>query len=180
MNLKNIILGVGIVIVFALLLWQGIEAFYPSPDYENFCPISRTPIVIETQQQCEAIGGQWNPYDGPKEPDASTGYCNREFTCRQEYEDARDSHSQVVFYIAVIVGIIALLIGYFILSIEPVGSALIASGIWAFFWGTVSNWTNFTPMMRFVLLAVVFILLIWLAIRGAKSLLPKPKRKKKK
>ena len=27
MNVKNLILGIGIVIVFALVLWQGIEAF---------------------------------------------------------------------------------------------------------------------------------------------------------
>lgn len=179
MNLKNILLGIGIVIVFALLLWQGIEAFYPSPQYEDFCGDYRTQEIIETQQQCEAQGGQWNPYDGPKLPNESTGYCDRDFTCRQEYDAARESYSQIVFYIAIVVGILALLLGYFILSIEPVGSALIASGIWSFFWGTVQNWSNFTAISRFVLLAIVFVLLIWLALRGAKGLLPKPKKKKK-
>ena len=37
MNVKILVLGIGIVIVYALMLWQGIEAFYPSPQYDKFC-----------------------------------------------------------------------------------------------------------------------------------------------
>lgn len=179
MNIKNLVLGIGIVIVFALLLWQGIEAFYPSPQYEDFCPEFRTQI-IETQEQCEAQGGQWTPeYVQCIKAPCPEGYCDLYYTCNQEYQDARGPYSQTVFYISVVIGILALLVGYFILQVEPVGSALIASGIWSFFWGTVQNWSNFTPISRFILLAVVLVLLIWLAIRGAKGLLPQNKKKKK-
>ncbi|MFH1290780.1 MAG: hypothetical protein ABIH92_05235 [Nanoarchaeota archaeon] len=177
MNIKNLILGIGIVIVFALTLWQGIESFHPSPDYEDFCGEFRTQEAIETPQQCEAIDGQWNPQDSPKPVEGPEGWCDRDFTCRQELESAQDAHSQVVFIASLIVGILALLIGYFILSIEPVGSALIASGIWSIFWGSVVNWRNFTEVWRFILLLIVLVLLIWLALRAAGK--TKPSKKKK-
>ncbi|MFH1802571.1 MAG: hypothetical protein ABH864_03910 [archaeon] len=179
-NIKNIILGIGIVIVFALTLWQGIEAFHPTPEYEDFCEDFRTREIIETPQQCETVGGQWQPYEGPKAPDGTSGWCDRDFACTEDWEAARDAHSQIVFIVSLIVGILALLIGYFILSIEPVGSALIASGVWSIFWGSVINWRNFTEAWRFVLLILVLILLIWLAIRTTKKALPQDKKKKKK
>ncbi|MAG27099.1 hypothetical protein CMI47_16300, partial [Candidatus Pacearchaeota archaeon] len=140
-NVKNIILGIGIVIVFALVLWQGIETFYPSPEYEDFCDESKTSIVIEDQAQCEDIGGKWNA-DGIARPVRTvdgnelevSGFCDRDFTCREELDEARDRHSWAVFIISLIVAIVAVIVGYSLLSAEPVGSALIASGVWAIFY----------------------------------------------
>lgn len=168
-NFKNIVLGIGIIIVFGLALWQGIEAFYATPQYEDFCGDVRTAEVIDNQARCEEIGGRWNAYE-TNEPRAVkpsgeivNGYCDRDYTCRQEYDDARDRHSQVVFIISLIVGIIALIVGYSILSLEPVGSALMGSGIWAIFWGSAINWRNFSDIWRFLLLLLALILLIWFA-----------------
>lgn len=164
MNVKNLVLGLGIVIVFALVLWQGIEAFYPSPQYNEYCP-ERTSL-ISTQQQCEIEGGLWQEYSPKPTGTNETGYCDVYYYCNQEWQDAEKEHSKVVFFIALIVGIIALIAGYFILSIEPVGSALMASGVWAFFYGTVVNWRNFSNIWRFLLLLVALALLIWIALRS--------------
>lgn len=181
MNVKNLVLGIGIVIVFALVLWQGIEAFYPSPLYENFCknrefeisPAKPLPSGItlnctfsktlqEEEQQCYSQKGRpIYEYDNNgcaiaiKECDM----------CQKQFDDAMNQHSKIVFFVALIVGIITLIVGYAILSIEPVGSALIGSGIWSFFYGTVVNWRNFTNIWRFLLLLLALVLLIWIAIR---------------
>ena len=56
-------------------------------------------------------------------------------------------------------------IGYGVLSIEPVGSALMASGIGALFYGSVRNWENLSDVWRFLLLLVPLILLVWFALR---------------
>src|SRR3989338_6194448 len=73
MKIKNLVLGIGIIIVFALALWQGIEAFYPSPKYDSFCNATRlsyTKIISPgvqctssqqlqiQEQQCYQNGGQ--------------------------------------------------------------------------------------------------------------------------
>jgi hypothetical protein len=161
MKVKNLALGVGIVILFALMLWQGIEAFSPSPQWDDYCGkvIPRTaPDKLEINQSyCLETGGNWT--------NGGYGYCDYYSECQKEFDDASKAYSQVVFIVAAIAGIIALITGYFVLSVEPVGSALIGSGIWAFFYGSVVNWRNFSNIWRFLLLALAFVLLVWLTLR---------------
>jgi hypothetical protein len=168
-NVKNLVLGVGIVIVFALVLWQGIEAFYPTPEYSDFCDESKRAELIEDRVSCDEIGGQWNVYDGVKPRPingevVAEGWCDRDHSCRMDYDDSRDAHSKVVFYVALIVGLIVLFVGYTYLSVEPVGSALIGSGIWAIFFGSVVNWRNFSSIWRFLLLLAALIFLVWITL----------------
>jgi hypothetical protein len=148
-NVKNLVLGVGIIIVFALVLWQGIEAFYPSPQWDDFCEERNfpRPAIDEEPEKIPEIKDDFE-------------------TCQKEYDLARDSHAKITFIVSLIVAIAALLIGHTILSIEPVGSALMGSGIWAIFWGSVVNWRNFSSIGRFLLLLMALILLIYLAIKS--------------
>jgi hypothetical protein len=165
MKIKNLILGVGIVVVFALVLWQGIQAFYPSPQWEDFCGAIRLPVKPAepfNQTTCEEKNGIWKQ-----------DYCDFYTYCQEDYETKRNYHAQIAFFISLIVALLAIILGFTFLKIEPVGSALLASGVWAIFYGTVINWSNFTTVIRFVLLLVALILLIWIAIR-----LNKPKKKK--
>jgi len=179
MNLKNLALGIGIIVVFALTLGYGIEAFYSTPDYEDYCGKIIVPQTLNedgslaavTKVQCEATEwAEWKGYDSPRpvalegKMVSETGYCDYYATCQKEYENALDKYSWIVFVISIIVGIIALVVGYTILSIEPVGSALMGSGIWSFFYGGVINWRNFGELWRFVILAVILVILIWATI----------------
>jgi hypothetical protein len=173
MKFKNFILGLGIFIVFALSLFQGLETFYPSPQYEDFCEFRATPIVtkpgectndLELQnraQQCYDSKGEF-VYEYDSNGCAISGYCD---DCRIDYENSMDIHSQRVFLISIIVGIIAFIGGFFLLKTEPVGSALMASGIWSVFYGVVVNWRNFTDAWRFLILFVLLLVLIWIALR---------------
>ena len=176
-NVKNLVLGIGIIVVFALVLWQGIEAFYPSPQYNDFCKINAGPEAIplkpdtycnisaqqqRDEQQCYQQGS--TPiYNYDKNGcQTSVQKCD---TCSKDLEKAQDAHAKKAFYISLIVGLIALIIGYSILTIEPVGSALIGSGIWSFFWGTVVNWRNLSSIWRFLLLLAALILIIYITLR---------------
>ena len=131
-NAKNIILGLGIIIIFGLLLWQGLRAFYPEPEREEFC---------------------------------GSGGISTNDECYENYQDARDVHSRNIFIISLTAGIICLIIAYTILSMEPIGSALIGCSIWAIFWGSFYNWRNFNEPLRFALLLLAFIIIIWFAFR---------------
>jgi hypothetical protein len=181
MNVKNLVLGIGIFIVFMFLLHNGIRAFYePAPMYEDFCNSSRYsyPIVSKTlpseqactfsaelreaEQSCYAQTGQ--PVYEYDEYGCQISIKECDF-CQREYDNAKQEHNKVVFVIALIVGIIILLTGYSILYIEPVGSALMASGIGSIIYGTISNWENLGNLGRFLLLFLAFVLLIWIAYR---------------
>lgn len=163
MNVKNFVLGIGIVVVFALTLWQGIEAFYPSPMYDDYCGKIREPIPMPVDKDinlyqnatwCAENNGNWR-----------NGYCDFYYECQKQFDEVQDKHAKIAFIISVIVALIAIITGYAILSIEPVGSALIGSGIWALFYGTVINWRNFTNIWRFLLLFAALVLIIWITLR---------------
>jgi hypothetical protein len=193
MRLKNFVLGFGIFIVYGLVLWQGISAFYPSPEYDEYCdyydgfrgkpyPIESGvdcvfPNELETKQNaCYSEGGEFR-YDYDDKGCIIDGYCDE---CSIAYEDARDVYSRNVFIITLIVGVITFIVGFSILSIEPVGSALLASGVLALVSGTIVNWRNFGQFIRFGLLLLVLILLIWITYRLNKHGRLFRKRKKKK
>lgn len=180
MNVKNLVLGIGIFVVYLLVLNYGIEAFYPSPQYENFCTnqgyygydISKpvgvgqvnctiTPTPQE-QNTCIAAGGNLVPstYDGNGCPLTYT--CDM---CNKQFNDSQKIHSQRVFLISIIAGIVTLLIGFAILTMEPVGSALMAAGVGAMVYGSMRNWQNLSNVWRFLLLLAALLLLIWIAIR---------------
>ena len=178
MKVKNLVLGLGIVVVYALVLWQGIEAFYPQPKYEDFCDVypdrpihekypgennnCTLPVNLETKQNaCYKVKGEFR-YEYDDNGCVIEGYCDE---CNINYNEASDKYSRNIFIISLIAGVITFIIGFAILKVEPVGSALIGSGIWAIFYGTVRNWRNFGAGIRFVLLFIVLMILIWLAIR---------------
>ncbi|MEK6908941.1 MAG: hypothetical protein AABX23_02730 [Nanoarchaeota archaeon] len=178
MKFKKFILGLGIFIVFALSLFQGLETFYPTPQWDDFCTNHAGPIGIKEPtscsnlpdlqtkaEQCWESKGQF-VYEYDSNGCAIDGYCDG---CSIDYENALDKHSQRVFIIAILVGILVFVAGLFLLSTEPVGSALMASGIWSVFYGVVKNWRNFTDSWRFLLLFVLLIVLIWVALRFNKK-----------
>ncbi|MEK6847010.1 MAG: hypothetical protein AABY16_02485 [Nanoarchaeota archaeon] len=173
MKIKNIVLGLGIIIVYMLALHQGMETFYPTPEYEDYCdirvgPIGREPgscqnvpeLTIKAEQCYQAKGEFVYEYDSNGCP--IDGYCD---DCRIDYEAAVDVHSSRVFIVALIIGVVVFVVGLFLLATEPVGSALMASGILSVFYGVVQNWRNFTQAWRFLLLFVLLIILIWVALR---------------
>jgi|SRR3989338_4531676 len=178
MKFKNFVLGVGIFIVFALALFQGLETFYPTPQYDDFCTGHPGPIIYKEPTQCSNIPGLQNrasqcwdskgeffyTYDSNGCP--IDGVCD---DCRIDYENALDKHSTKIFIISIVIGILVFVAGLFLLSTEPVGSALMASGIWAVFYGVVKNWRNFTDSWRFLLLFILLIVLIWVALRFNKK-----------
>ncbi len=192
MKVKTLVLGVGIFIVYLLMLSYGIEAFYPSPKYDAYCtgydpgyPVKTYPVggsctfsqtLADQASQCSVQGG-YAVYTY-NETGCETGIkeCN---LCSKHYMDAQKVYDKRVFIIALIAGIITLGVGYGILSVEPVGSALMASGIGAILYGSIRNWQNLSDVLRFVLLVVALVLLIWIALRINKDRVEKKPRRKR-
>lgn len=184
MNVKNLVLGIGIFIVFMFLLHNGIRAFYDNPKYESYCNSSQfnyyypektqvissnctyTGSLRNAEQKCYNEGGQpiYNYDDfGCTSEVKECNYCNKYYT------EANNSYNKSVFVIALIIGIIVLLIGFLVLNVEPVGSSLMASGIGAIIYGTLGNWENLGNLGRFLLLLLALVLLIWIALRLNKN-----------
>ena len=174
------ILALGIVIVMNLLFNYGIRTFYkPAPAYGDFCKVEQVSPVLDSSEECLAAGGSWNgnpnfdrpiPYgSGPVPPkvvfDTNAGYCYAEFTCNNNFMDATSIYNRNVFIILVILGIISLAASFMFTQAEAVSLGLSFGGVISIVVGAIRYWSNMDDKLRFGVLLVGFITLIWLGIK---------------
>ncbi|MBI5391203.1 hypothetical protein HZB02_06965 [Candidatus Woesearchaeota archaeon] len=171
MNWKQKFLAVGIAVVFFAFVFYGIRTFTPQPVYDQYCNNTNTYVPENmTQKICEELGGRWNANYYPKPAPVETraniplGYCDMYYTCNKAYESENNKYMRGVFFIALIAGAIGLLIGLFI-SVGAVSAGLMAGGIFSMFYGIMTYWSNLGDVVRFVLIGVVLLILIWVGYK---------------
>jgi len=125
----------------------------------------KTTEVIETQERCEEIGGQWNGEIVPRKIGSVDvqGFCDRDFTCRGELEDAREKYSRGIFLFALPLGIAVIAIGAFVFGLEAVGAGLMGGGVGIILYGVGGFWRFADDWLKFVLSLVGLVVVIWLA-----------------
>ncbi len=172
-KVKKWLLAIAIAIVLTMFVSYGIRTFIPEPNYENYCNTTRTQIInLTSETQCIEIGGQWiNIENADYEPNIKskpvTGYCDYDFTCRKEFEKANNSQQDRAFLITVIAGLIFLVLGI-TLNVESVSLGLLLGGILNLFVGTVSYWGRFQNAIKFIILGVILVILIWIGYKKLK------------
>lgn len=58
--LKNVGLGIAIIIALNLFFGSGIKTFYKEPKFEDFCVKELSAKKYENKIQCDEVGGLWN------------------------------------------------------------------------------------------------------------------------
>jgi hypothetical protein len=163
MQIKNVAIGIGIIIMTLFVVIYGINTFYHPVDYDDFCDEARTVQVIESATECENVGGKWIIYDTEIEIPKTEGWCDRDYFCRQAYEDARETKAMCTFIIAVPIGILIIALGMFLFSLEAVGAGLMGGGVATLIYGTGSYWEYGADWMRFTVSIIGLVALIFLA-----------------
>lgn len=171
------VLIIGIVIVLNLLFNYLIYSFYTEPKYETFCPASEINIAPASQDECLAKGGQWNQSINQKQSTQSapatteiTGTCDVTFTCQKEYQTARDFYRRNVFIILVVLGILAVVLGFGIMKISAVVSlGLALGGVLSFIVASMSYWSDMGNWLKVAILTLALAVLIWLGLKRFKD-----------
>ena len=167
MILKNIVLGIAIIILTISVAVYGIGLLYDEPEYSDFCAEFKTAEIIDTQERCEDIEGKWTEtgqgvpkrvIDGAE----LSGFCDRDYTCRMDLEEAREKYSKNVFLIALPLGIAVLALGAFVFGLEVVGAGLMGEGIGIIFYGTWGFFWQTSDLIRFIISLIGLVLLIYL------------------
>src|SRR3989344_1752472 len=122
MNTKTILkwaLVLSIVVVLNLFFNFAIMAVKPAPEYDKFCVPKQVNIPPETQAQCVAQGGSWNGNVDKGRPTGvgtvvPAGYCDLNFTCNKQFNDAQTVYNRNVFIALVVLGLASLAIGLFV------------------------------------------------------------------
>jgi len=168
---KNAILGISIAIVLALFIGYGIDTFYDEPDFEDYCDEKRETIDISNEDDCLALGGQWTSIPTEKKLESNLtkeGYCDAAYTCRKEYDSAREIYNRNVFIITVILGLISLIIGGIKLKLASVSSGIMGGGALMIIYGTLRYWGNLAKIGRLFILGLVLAVLIWIGYKKFK------------
>lgn len=158
-------LVLAIAIVTNLFITYVVQVLYPEPQYEDFCEEKQVNKAIETEEACVAVGGQWNENLSPSgmtvlpEP---KGYCNEDFLCSQEYQDAYSLYNRNVFIVFVAGGILLLAGSVFLVGSSAISLGLSFAGVLALIIGSVRYWSDMDDKLRVTLLGVALASLLFI------------------
>ena len=160
----------GIIIVLNLFFNYALSLVYERPEYEAFCPSPQVVTIPDNQNECVAQGGQWtdNAYYGkPMRTDVfePVGYCDLQYTCRQEFDVANKTYERNVFVVLVVLGALSVLIGNFFVGNAVISSGLALAGVLSFVVASVRYWSAANNLVRVIILAIALGVLFWVAVK---------------
>jgi len=167
---------IGIVIVLNMFFNYALSLVYKNPKLEVFCPNTAQVIkVVNNQEECVALGGQWNPnyYNQPApvsvDKTGLQGYCDQQFTCRNNYDAAQKVYDRNVFIALVILGAICVAIGNFFGGNMLISIALSLAGVLSFIIASMRYWKSADDLIKVIILAIALAILIWVAVKKFKN-----------
>ena len=170
----------GIIIVLNLFFAFAIKTVYQEPKYDQFCKEEQVKVIPNTKNECIAGGGRWtDSKQGIKgaprvavsgiESDASNinnvGYCDTDYTCRNEYQDSRDLYGRNIFVALMVIGVLLIIGSLFIKGIETLSLGLSMGGVLSLIIGSIRYWSAMDDYIRVVVLGIALVALIWITIK---------------
>ncbi len=181
-KLKRTILGISIAIILVLFVGYGINTFYKSPKYEDFCEEKfPEPVRIEKEDiaKCDAVQKSNTAFEdscyrqeGIVRYEADEDGCqvaNECDMCNKEYREVMGIYNRNVFIIAVVAGLIAVVLGGIILKLESVSAGIMGGGVLSIIYGTLRYWGDMGDVLRFIILGIVLAILIWIGYKKFKK-----------
>ncbi len=168
---------IGIVIVLNMFFNYALSLVYKNPKFEAFCPIQQINVLVDNQEQCVSLGGQWNPNiqtNIQPTPVSAVkilpqGYCDQQFTCRNNFDAAQKVYDRNVFITLVILGAICVAVGNFLAGNMLVSIALSLAGVLSFIIASMRYWGSADDLIKVIILAIALAILIWVAVRKFKN-----------
>ena len=143
---KKFALGFGIAIIFPMMIHYGVSTFVPQPKWEDY----------RVDNYYERHG-----HGTPEEKKALETEQNR---LSEEYEKKEGIFQKHLFFVAVSLGIIAIIVGSF-LSVQAIGAGLMFGGIFSVCDGYINYWLELSDALRFLSLLVAFIVLLFVGYK---------------
>ncbi len=164
MEIKNIILGIAILILTMFVTIYGIKVILPNIERSDFC--GKMVYVQNTEGDCLDVGGVWVEKDENIEYEKiqvpSKENCKEPLGCYEDYDSAREKRAKKVFYIMLPLGILILVIGGFLFYLDAVGAGLMGGGVGTIVYGAGSYWQYGGNLFRFILSLLGLIAVIFL------------------
>lgn len=180
MKIKDVILGIAIIVLTIFVTYYGISTIFPKPNYEDFCKPELVNVYVNNSVDCDSRGGIWNPTIGAKEINQPLGYCDLYTKCNADFTLVDRARSKKVFFVALPLGLVIIVLGAFFFGIEAVGAGLMGGGVGTLIYGAGVYWPYSQNWIRFIISLVGLVVLIWLIYYFNNKMQKKDKKKKKR
>ena len=163
-----------IAILFTVFTFSTINAFYESPEYNDYCKDKPRPFktagncshLEATEEQIESCEGNL----GQKFDDqgcVTEYYCE---TCHVDYDKARDIYNRNAFVIASIAGVIAVMLGLYLPKKknpinEWIGTSFMIGGLFVIFMATMMYFQSLHKFVKPLVMLVEMSLIVWLTYK---------------
>ncbi len=158
-------LMLGIVVILNVFFVVLTSLVFPEPNFEDFCPASRSFQIVDTQIACEAEDGVWRPNPEYSPKTNAAGYCDLCAKKQEPYEAAREDHALKAFVLMIALGLVALIIGLMPLGSSIVSSGLSYGGVLAFIIGSMSYWDTADSWVRLAIAGVGLVALLGIGLK---------------
>ena len=169
MDKKRVLISIAIAVIFTLFVGYGIEVFHDAPDRNDYCP--NDIYEIDNEEACLEADGKWQSYENdvlePRPVQSVKGSCQNSQKCYDNYSLVNAQHDKIVFIVAIIIGLLAIVVGI-ILRKDAVSTGILSGGILLILYGTLRYWQHADKILKFILLGVTLVLLIWLSYKKLK------------
>jgi hypothetical protein len=156
------LLALAIAIVSLLFIIYGINTFYGRPNMDNYCKNINYRISVE---QCDIE-------DMDCFCDTKENRCEKTnplyLECMQNFENSREHYNLIIFIVMSIIGTL-MVIGSFFIKHDTVSFGIMGGGILSIIVGVLRNWSNVQDWMRFLILGVILLALIWIGYNKIKD-----------
>ena len=167
-EIKENVLALAIAIIFVFFVGVGIKTFYDFKEEWDYCNLNYNidySKVYDNEKSCNETRGKWVAVSAecPKEP-CPKGYCDVGYYCREEYKVLREKHDRNIFIIAAIIGVLTIFFSL-LLKKEAVKTGLMGGGLLTIIYGVIRYWGAMQNWIRFIVLGIVLIFLIWIGYK---------------
>jgi hypothetical protein len=168
-EIKNLLLGIVIAIVFFMFCVFGIKLIYGGPFYEDFCNNSyyeKIPDNCTASIELENKRNECYINEGIPRYEYDEKGCEKDLVCdfcNKDFENANKNYTKNLFLISLILGLIIIAVSVLLIKISMISGGLMTGSILFMIYGTGGYWNFMDDLLRFVILGVVLGILIWLA-----------------
>ncbi len=178
MEIKNVLLGIVIAVIFFMFCVYGTKLMYKEPAYNDFCNASYPYPETAPNQSCsfnpelqQKINDCSNQNGIPRYEYDSSG-CENSLICdlcNSNFTNAQQGYFQNLFLISLIIGLVIIAFSVIIIKVSAVSGGLMFGSLMFIIYGTAGYWQFMNDFLRFGILGAVLVILIWLAYYLAKK-----------
>lgn len=162
------VFGIGIAVVVYVTMLLGIQAFYPEPEYEDFCE-ERTRYA-EPLAFMEGCTDDMTVADCREMNKESETDKDERQQCQEDYENANETYGRNFFIIASILGVAALIASFFLflsvtsITVTNITAGVACSGIVMILWAFMRGWESTDDKLKFVVGLIIAAIVIYLTV----------------